>query len=221
MAITKPVFRNGIILLLDALGAKQFSEGDAIHFINMRDKIIFDLHSQILQYTEPIAQLEIMHTGKRPDPSQIITFGDTIAIAWQPSKFVESHELFSLHVIFWAIEFISKGMAVSTPLRGALSFGKYLLIENTLLGPAVADAAYWYEQPQMIGVVTTLSTSLNYKWLLEQNRDFMPFIIEYDVPIKNNKYVRTFAVNWPAGYMIPFFEGRIEPGSCMGHRVRG
>ena len=90
-------------------------------------------------------------------------------------------------------------------VRGAISFGKYSIKDTTLIGPAIDDAASWFEMPNMIGVVTTPTAS----YIVDTNAKVGQFarnptlnskfsyFVKYNIPCTDNKTYELNAVNWP------------------------
>ena len=78
------------------------------------------------------------------------------------------------------------------------------------MGHAVADAASWYEQTELIGAVATPKASM----IIRQHvlRDSKPpdfLLFETDIPCKHG--MRTlYAVNWPKA----FYVASLRPRSC-------
>ena len=95
----------------------------------------------------------------RGGASRVMTFGDTFAIFWPTSSresivWVRELQEFSAATAYViALAFIS-----GLQLRGAFAIGEYYLESDIAIGPAVADAAEWYEQSQLIGVMATPET---------------------------------------------------------------
>lgn len=91
------------------------------------------------------------------------------------------------------------------PLRGAMSVGEYIEGGNCVLGPAVADAAAWYEQADWIGVVSTPSCYFSILTLTEsplppdtpKDFTFLKWFVEYDVPLRDGSTKRLWAIPWP------------------------
>lgn len=90
--------------------------------------------------------------------------------------------------------------------RGAMSIGEYIENKrsNTLIGPAIEDAAAWYEAANWFGVMTTPSCSLKVNRLFEEMsgsdkvmKNLSETFIEYDVPLKESKTIRVPAIGWP------------------------
>ena len=80
------------------------------------------------------------------------------------------------------------------------------------MGPAVSDAASWYEESQMVGIIATPAMGImieSLKKTLEVlkkqgkasklfNEDLFYLIFkEYHVPLKSNETFKMWTINWP------------------------
>jgi hypothetical protein len=91
------------------------------------------------------------------------------------------------------------------PLRGAFAVGEFFVgDERTVLGPAVSDAASWFEAADWIGVHATPHASMVIQSVLEKSGGKLGHVLlGYDVPMGATKSeVRLKAVNWPKGFYI-------------------
>lgn len=197
MTKPQPQLAEGFVVLLDALGVRNYSSSESLAFIRKRDELL---------KTNKLP--DIPYTGKdAPDRNPTLrTFGDTILITWKGT-----YESILTHLAGWLIEAIVVGIRGGLLLRGAISYGEFVADRTSVLGPAVADAASWYEQAQWVGVVATPSVgmriearlsgpevgvSLGSPNLLHQMHCFN----RYQVPCKKGA-VRLWALNWPLGFL--------------------
>jgi hypothetical protein len=204
-----PTVCNGMIALLDVLGAKQWTIDDAKYKLNRIHGITNKVHDGFKNQWQ-MARAKFFPEFNRPLP-KILTFGDTIAVAWHlgddpdlARKAISEHgaplaiSVFFQHFFFLALE-------QTVPLRGAISWGQYITTDNELLGPAVADAASWYDKADWIGIIGTPSFSNQIKLALElQPERFADLakvlFYEYDVPLKTGRHLETVVVPWPLAY---------------------
>jgi hypothetical protein len=99
---------------------------------------------------------------------------------------------------------IAVGLSRGILFRGAFAIGDYIESENAVLGPAVIDAAQWFEMPDMFSVIATPNAmfAIERVLALETSDDEWPvgaresMGVAYDVPLKSGKVVRTNAVDW-------------------------
>lgn len=218
-----PVERNGIIVLLDALGSRSLTLDECRRFIDARNKV--------LKALEPIKKdahnfLEQELTGKKNPPNaveflhepELHTFGDTIILSWDvdnDARIIPS--LLQVAVILGHL--ISLGIEHGLYFRGSVAAGKYLQQKNTLLGPAVVDAASWYEQTEWIGVIATPKTGLLVAQAADVARhvagttfsEFASLYAKYDVPIKTKTIKSLWASGWPIQYAINTKDAEFTP----------
>lgn len=196
---------EGIVVLLDALGARNYSEEETASFLIKRNLLLKALEptgDALYNYMQGVYSRFFQEPLHKPDT---ITFGDTILFSW---RFPIVSDGLLLLSSFWAIEAISKAMELQLPLRGAVACGKFLLMGTTVLGPAVAEAASWYEKAAWIGAVATPSVSIR----LEILKDKMPLLwsgyIPYNVPGSKGEVFPAWAVAWPWAFIHEEWEGK-------------
>jgi hypothetical protein len=138
------------------------------------------------------------------DNLSIRFFGDTILITYQiknrahECKYYDQIVLILNHLICAAF---GKGLL----FRGSLALGEYVDKGNVVLGPAVFDAATWYDKLDMIGVVATPQTSSAIKSMLRNEHKniewtnvtvWMHAVLETHSS-KTSKPIELFTFNWP------------------------
>lgn len=161
------------------------SEADVQKFIENRDHVL----TLLVDKTE-----DVQLSGKVKQ----FTFGDTILLAMRcnESSLMSQHcRQFILVLRKFLVDSLNRGLF----LRGSLSIGFHYSDEksNTVLGPAVDDAAGWYEQADWIGLhVTPLASMKIEEWREAEKGPKDHLVIDYDVPIKGESQ-RLKAVNWP------------------------
>ena len=88
--------------------------------------------------------------------------------------------------------------------RGALSIGDFVQSEATVIGPAITDAACWYEMADWFGIIATPSCGHRLSYFAEilkkENKDLHAWYVEYEVPLKKGKKHSLWVVSWPAQY---------------------
>lgn len=190
----------GFVTLLDALGARSATTRESLEYLravkNIRHNISSNL--QITLDDAPVTKKEIL-AKLRPR-----FFGDSILLTYAVHN--EKHiNDFVDRLAFTLALLIPEAMTMGILFRGAISIGEYLESDDVVLGPAVVDAANWYEQMNMIGVMFTPRARhyLNCSFLKTKLLDFyrsdeLSFIHEYGVPIKNQEALLTYAVKWPS-----------------------
>jgi hypothetical protein len=90
--------------------------------------------------------------------------------------------------------------------RGALSYGDLYRVDdttNTVMGPAVSDAAAWYEKADWIGIhATPRATILIRSWLQGSPDALKHVLVDYSVPLKEKGRMNLKAINWPKGLYL-------------------
>ena len=183
----------GIVIILDALGVSNYRIDETIEFIRKRNDLIKSLES-----------FENLKVSKVPDIPRvkIATFGDTIIFTWATGKNNVTKMLPNIGE--WMRATIRWGVANEILLRGSISIGEYIADGSTVLGPAIADAAAWYEAAEWFGVILTPKSQLYCISLIERARNnqdpnnvsFEDCFVNYSVPLKNGSKC-LWAISWP------------------------
>jgi len=210
----------GIVVMLDALGVKEFSASECHQFLETKEEI----QQMIPHYYEQEAGQLIDSIRKLSEPGdhmptgkpEVIIFGDTIIVCWEGEVLdpIEDSEKVDLRNKFNGAFFtmliapvISKVITTCLnrrhplPLRGSISFGDYIQEDQIVLGEAIADAARWCERARWIGVVVTPSLGARISWWQETNagiREILPaFFAQYPIPLRNEPPQNLWALSWP------------------------
>ena len=185
--------KHGVIVLLDALGVSTHSIEDSEAFIKNR-KVVVKFIEQFSKGLSPQNKFGI--------PS-VYTFGDTLLLTCE-IRGVVGPPLVTLGLLIRYI--IAESIEKQILWRGAMSVGEYIEDKqsNTLIGPAVASAAAWYEAANWFGVMTTPHCSLIVRRLFEEMKgsvnvmkDLSETFIAYDIPLKGGKILRVPVIGWP------------------------
>jgi hypothetical protein len=89
-------------------------------------------------------------------------------------------------------------------LRGAIATGQYIETDDAVLGPAILDAAHWYELADLFGVLATPNTYFTICRLLCDRKELESWPVgatemlgyPYDVPLNNGQSLHTHLVDW-------------------------
>jgi hypothetical protein len=138
--------------------------------------------------------------------ASVHAFSDTVIIAFwakpqkDPVPLLLGLANAIVYPFVWAFE---KGIF----LRGVISVGDFWQAENLLIGPAVDEAAEWYEQPDWIGVSAAPSARFGIERMIEQrvigvSERIGNHFVHYAVPIKTLGPTNTWALAWPR-YVFP------------------
>ena len=191
---------EGIICICDALGIRHQSLRDS--------KITLSKLGAVIRETtkDSLAQHVLGKKGL-PKP-RFFTFGDTVLSAWEIPKGETARYLSTFS--HWATQFIEASLRQEIAFRGAFSLGEYVMNpkHNLVIGPAVSDAADWYEQGRVIGISCTPSTMLKFEKLVVSD-DLKPHqpnrishFLRYPVQTKIGEK-EFWCVDWPNAILHP------------------
>jgi hypothetical protein len=209
---------NGLVVLLDALGVSRFSIDECADFVRKRNEIVAAAsQSYLLDENRELLKDNLKATTSAQ-------FGDTLLYAWtfDEKSDVAKSVLFDF-LMMWLANLLWNGIEQQVFYRGAISFGPILIADtHTVIGPAVADAAAWYEQADWFGVFATPSCGIAIDYLKlirkEINPDnygkelsdisidtcgisavaetYSPALMRYEVPLHGGDK-EMLAVSWP------------------------
>lgn len=182
---------HGFVAILDALGAKNYSAREAEQFLKSRDEFI--------PFIGDIAE---RHIKIDPNDFQRFIFNDTVILTYVRGRTFQDAWAFC-HVlrVFQSI-FLQRQIF----FRGAFGVGDFYRLDpasNTVMRPAVSDAAMWYERADWIGIHATPFTTIFLKALLQRENQTLDYVLlDYDVPLKDRGRMRLKAINWPKGIYL-------------------
>ena len=218
MAKDKYRTKNGIVVILDALGVRNMTMDQSRDFIRRRDELLSDFSSNRKSITADASRIKsaIGEPESVPKPKST-TFGDTIVITWEHKKRPEiSLTFFSLN---WLSGAIFQCLLKGPLLRGAIAIGEYIHEKSTVLGPAVVDAAEWYEAAEWVGLIATPSAGNSLSQYVDQMRDggdfmshFPAWFVEYNVPLKNKRGSRSKKLLWTVPWPFHFWQAQQKAG---------
>jgi hypothetical protein len=207
----------GFIALLDALGTRTATIDNSKRYLSavesLKDSIKETTHITVQDVKEEDLRLSFADLKPR-------FFGDSILLSYE----VNNREKFDeyLHrIVFVLSAFIPLALSHGIPVRGALAIGEYIEKSDVVLGPAVYDAANWYEQQDMISVMTTPKAAnyiqgILYNSKIDLMRQMEAYgLILYDIPIKNGK-ISSYVVDWREMMSVHFDEGKDALSSYYG-----
>jgi len=183
--------------MLDALGIRTSSSQDALRFLDARDGVLSECEER-LRFLESVSGSQ----------TELITFGDTIILCLElPEATAEESLLPALGE--WLRIVMLSGFSKALRLRGAIAIGEYIHEGATVLGPAIGDAASWYERVNWMGIVATPSCGHKLTFLKERiGREkskpkavLHSWFVEYLVPLSDRSQRTMWSVSWPAQYL--------------------
>ena len=193
--------KEGIVVLLDVLGARNISIDDCKKFIENRDEFVASLQPTPETLTKRFIDDINGDGGELPEP-EIITFADTILLTWEVPLSVVASPLAILETDL-SKSFVKAISEFQMLLRGAISVGKYIIDQSTALGPAISDAAAWYERAEWSGIIVTPHAG-NYLHIHQNDLEKFdePACVKqsyayYPVPLKDGAKLNLWCVSWP------------------------
>ncbi|MDR1019791.1 MAG: hypothetical protein LBL73_03450 [Synergistaceae bacterium] len=118
--------------------------------------------------------------------TKVLSISDTIAMftTGSPKTAIE----IQARICSWLLEYALKQ---EIPIRGALSYGEYMVKNNIMLGYAVDEAASWHEVTNWIGVVLTPSAQMKIK-----NEKLQAITMYHQIPFKTREQNLITCVDW-------------------------
>lgn len=187
--------QQGLIAILDALGASSYSEDEIDRFLEAREIVMRSLNRKA----------EALLGELKAESLSTFTFNDTIVIV---SKTNHSLSLRDVERFFALLRrFLIDSLVNRILFRGTISIGRFHANEdtNTVMGPAVTDAAAWYEASNWIGIHATPRTTILIDQLLEAaagKNQRTHLMVTYDVPMRDGSTRRLKATNWPKAFFV-------------------
>jgi hypothetical protein len=181
----------GIVAMIDALGIRNATIQESKDFIHGIQDIVASVPPFVSKYLEDSPKSKKIEI----EPPQLTTFGDTCIFTWEMkpgelSDFLPDVGVFLSYVIIL-------GLRNKLAFRGALSVGNYIQSGATILGPAISDAAAWYDTAEMIGVIATPQCGQLLSTTNETKRFTTMEFLKYSVPIKCNISKELWVTGWP------------------------
>jgi hypothetical protein len=192
MTIKEKAF--GQIAILDALGAASYSETEIERFLESRELVLNKLNERA-----EAGQID-------KDRLHVFTFQDTVVIVYlaKHAKGVTMGDISAFGIRLRA--FMMHSLENQILFRGSLSVGPFYGVSddtNTIMGPAVSDAAAWYNQSDWIGINATPHASMFIQSLLEQSdKNYEHIIVDYPIPLKGRAPMAMKAINWPKAFYV-------------------
>ncbi|WP_321504227.1 hypothetical protein [uncultured Methanoregula sp.] len=196
---------NGVVIFLDALGAREFSLDECRTFISDRDEI---LNRSSFIWNKWTSEFQKELDKKLPEP-EIVAFQDSIIICFAEQSGNSLPPLLAAGQ--WLTQMMTQAIFKGIFFRGSISVGPYIFDTSpknvTVMGPAVSDAYLYHDKAKWIGVIQTPKCQNNYQSVIEfdakerkekLNPKFYEFLfVDYPVPFGDGKKERCNAVSWP------------------------
>lgn len=197
--MTAPKINYGFVAILDVLGASSYNIEESVKFLEKRDTLLEKLKNVQNELMKPVQGV--------PQP-EVAVFGDTIVFTWAVGK-EQSLKLLP-GVALWLRSAIKHSLCDKLFLRGAFSIGSYIFKDATVLGPAISDAASWYQETDWFGVILTPACQFHLVAFLEhasqepqlEKFTFDNLFVPYPVPLKNVTRRNMWAISWPQDFWM-------------------
>jgi hypothetical protein len=198
----------GLVAILDALGASSYSDEEITRFLRSQEIVI----ALLKEKTEAILG-EI-----KAERVSTFTFNDTVLILYRTEQQVTARDVKRFFTLLR--KFTVDSLVNRVLFRGAIAIGSFYVNEgtNTVMGPAVTDAAAWYDRAEWIGIHATPHATIAIDSLEDYDPDDLKWVIlNYEVPMKDMPALQLKVVNWPKAFFVgdltPCAEG--ESPACM------
>lgn len=211
--------KQGLIAVLDALGAANYNDREISRFLKSRERVLELLRDK--------AHAKEVRGTITENSVTTFTFNDTVLIVYiTPSEVIlDDVKHFCLLLRKFMVDSLVQGIL----FRGSISIGNFYVDDasNTVMGTAVTDAAAWYNSSDWIGINATPHATLVVQALLQGSEDLDNVIVDYPIPLKDRSTLVLKAVNWPKAFYVkglrPVKEGEDARGKCLelltAHRV--
>lgn len=196
------VTAEGVVVLLDALGMRASSLGAATEVLNQ-----FEMFVKNASNDSSVAMRVGESIGLRPSSLEFRIMGDMLALLF-PFEIEENGTSRNLQIlsclgycIHQAVHVFLQALDVNIFFRGAIAYGQFAYSKegNTIIGPAITDAANWVEMADWIGIHLTPSCGMHIERIM--NRDAKNWgCVLYDMPLssKSNRHsLKCWCCNWP------------------------
>lgn len=182
---------EGLIAILDALGAAGYELEKINSFLNSRQLVIDQLKDKATSI------------GIDVDKITTFTFNDTVLIVYRTERPVSFNDVQKFGELLR--RFAIKSLDLGILFRGSLSIGKFYVDDdtNTVMGEAVSDAAAWYDSADWVGIAATPQATFLIQSLTEQDGENIErLMVDYLVPFKDGRSLPLKAINWPKAFFV-------------------
>jgi len=187
------VKQNGIVAILDALGAASYSDDEIQRFIESRANVLALLEEKIDGVLGNINRSQI----------DVFTFNDTILVVFKTDS---PPQLKQIEAFFYILrKFLVDSLCHKILFRGSVAIGTFYVDSetNTVMGTAVTDAAGWYDRSDWIGIIATPKATITIqRWLEKESTTKEHLMLDYKVPLKGGETIYVKAINWPKVFFL-------------------
>lgn len=187
----------GAISFFDFLGWKGIWQdpSNAAQPLEEVTNLINDIRDNVIKKTRSFFEQKKALNGDKL--STIISISDTIALFTPQIQSVKDVDLLKLHADIAKMVLELSGKR-GYPIRGAISFGRYSIMNNVMIGPGIDECASWHEKSDWIGAILTPSAQIILDCDLYNNSgsSLPDTIISYSVPMKSGIARPKYCVKW-------------------------
>lgn len=190
----------GVVVLLDALGVRSTDLDAAKRFLLQRGLFEGAWSRKLDQMTGAL----------EPERLKSFTFGDTLLFAYSAHDDQDAVNA-ARDILVVLRKTLADSLDGGLLVRGSIAIGKYIVDNdsNTVVGPAVTEAAEWYEAFDWIGVCMTPRSSFLYRARVNGGTSgWAKPGIDYECPLKQRaglsgiKSLSLIACNWPSTFFF-------------------
>ncbi len=197
------VYTDAIVALMDVLGARDWdlarAAQAAVHLKQLLGEIR-DLGKWVFDGATP---------GE--PPGHVRWFQDTLALVW-PVGARHPGEVLTLASL-WMQNGFWMALHHRLPLRGAFGAGGIVMTAEALLGPAINDAACWYERFGWLGAVASDACAAFLRERRGQLGGIAAHFVEYPAPLTAGGTRQMWAMSWP--HALTFGRYRTAPREAL------
>lgn len=202
----KTEFKKGIVTFLDVLGWKGLwqSNKEAVnHLKELVRETRKHANNIVKAYNEKELAKDVRYKAIK---IKVLSISDTIVFLSETES-IKTLE-FHAELCAWILEY---ALHRRLPLRGAISYGKFIESNNIMLGPAIDEAAAWHESTDWIGVILTPSAQMYVR-----TEKVRCIIADYtDIPFKKSNKTLQSCVDWDFDTEDELYEIFLEKGPHM------
>lgn len=198
----------GPVILLDALGVSSFDTVQCQDFLKKMAWLEHHIPRSIQTCLEQIGIGDSFKKMLDTDQLQLRQMGDAMLLTMNTGVIDEPELLLLPAATFAALVFVL-GLQTELALRGVVCVGEYFQSEHITIGPAIADAATWYETGEIIGVHLTPKACLMAEQIriresgigldTQVDRWMSDVLFSTEVPLKGHGSPG-FLVNWTMAF---------------------
>ena len=192
------MMREGAFALIDCLGWKGIWHGTSeIALIEKVSRIQAEVEEEVKKIN-----LQHLNTSSGPIVAQIRLISDTVAVSIQhenDSPPIDSlKKAYLVRTAALSVARIQKLFLAEEPrvaLRGCVSYGNHVVVNNFIIGPAVDEAADYYESADgaMVWVLPSAGIHSNCGDVLLH--DIGSLLILYNMPLKGGGQLKSLLIN--------------------------